>query len=237
MPTDTPRLSSTMLEVTESEIAQVWKLGFEVPDVVGLWVGEGDMPTPQFISDAASKALREGHTFYTHKSGIPELRTALQRYHRRLYGVEPAIERITVTGSAMTGILMLMQAVLDPGDSVVVVTPVWPNIFAAIQIQRGVVREVALRAEGDRWRLDLDALFAACLETGTAVETNGLPDRIDLSAEHVREAVAAGVLVTCSTDAHSVRGLQNMRLAVGTARRGWCTAANVLNTRPLAELL
>jgi DNA polymerase (family 10) len=85
--------------------------------------------------------------------------------------------------------------------------------------------------------VDLDAVYAACLETGTAVETNGLPDRIDLSAAHVREAVRAGVAITCSTDAHSVRGLDNMRLSVATARRGWCTAADVLNTRPLGELL
>ena len=85
--------------------------------------------------------------------------------------------------------------------------------------------------------VDLDAVYEACLATGTAVETNGLPDRIDLSASHVRDAVRAGVAITCSTDAHSVRGLQNMRLAVGTARRGWCTAADVLNTRPLAELV
>ncbi|HST15200.1 MAG TPA: PHP domain-containing protein [Gaiellaceae bacterium] len=85
--------------------------------------------------------------------------------------------------------------------------------------------------------VDLDAVYEACLATGTAVETNGLPDRIDLSAAHVREAVRAGVAITCSTDAHSVRGLQNMRLAVATARRGWCTAADVLNTRPLDEVL
>jgi DNA polymerase (family 10) len=85
--------------------------------------------------------------------------------------------------------------------------------------------------------VDLEAVFAACLETGTAVETNGLPDRIDLSSALVREAVRAGVWVTCSTDAHSVRGLQNMELSVRTARRGWATAANVLNTRPLDELL
>ena len=84
--------------------------------------------------------------------------------------------------------------------------------------------------------VDLDAVYAACLATGTAVETNGLPDRIDLSAAHVREAVRAGVAITCSTDAHSVRGLQNMRLSVATARRGWCTAADVLNTRPLDDL-
>jgi DNA polymerase (family 10) len=85
--------------------------------------------------------------------------------------------------------------------------------------------------------VDLDAVYAACVATGTAVETNGLPDRIDLSAEHVRDAVRAGVMITCSTDAHSVRGLQNMRLSVATARRGWCSAANVLNTRPLEEIL
>ena len=85
--------------------------------------------------------------------------------------------------------------------------------------------------------VDLEAVFAACLETGTAVETNGLPDRIDLGAELVHDAIRAGVRITCSTDAHSVRGLGNMRLSVATARRGWCTAADVLNTRPLAEIL
>lgn len=85
--------------------------------------------------------------------------------------------------------------------------------------------------------VDLEALFAACLETGTAVETNGLPDRIDLSGELVAEAVRAGVAITASTDAHSTRGLANIELAVGTARRGGATAADVLNTLPLGELL
>jgi DNA polymerase (family X) len=85
--------------------------------------------------------------------------------------------------------------------------------------------------------VDLEAVYAACVETRTALETNGLPDRIDLSSSLVRAAVRAGVRITCSTDAHSVRGLANMRLAVATARRGWATAGDVLNTRPLEELL
>jgi DNA polymerase (family 10) len=85
--------------------------------------------------------------------------------------------------------------------------------------------------------VDLEAVFTACAANGTAVETNGLPDRIDLSSELVREAIAAGVRITCSTDAHSVRGLGNMRLAVATARRGWATAREVLNTRPIDEVL
>ncbi|HEY1478378.1 MAG TPA: PHP domain-containing protein [Gaiellales bacterium] len=85
--------------------------------------------------------------------------------------------------------------------------------------------------------VDLEAVFAACIQMGTAVETNGLPDRIDLSAELVHDAIRAGVHITCSTDAHSVRGLQNMELSVRTARRGWCTAHDVLNTRALDEIL
>jgi DNA polymerase (family X) len=85
--------------------------------------------------------------------------------------------------------------------------------------------------------LDLEEVFAVALETGVAVEVNGLPDRLDLRDEHVRLAVEAGVPIVVSTDAHSVRGLGNMPLAVATARRGWATAADVLNTRPLADVL
>src|SRR5919106_4462846 len=85
--------------------------------------------------------------------------------------------------------------------------------------------------------LDLEEAFRVGLETGTALEVNGLPDRLDLSGEHVREAIAAGVEIVVSTDAHSVRGLGNMELGVRTARRGWATAANVVNTRPLSKIL
>jgi DNA polymerase (family X) len=85
--------------------------------------------------------------------------------------------------------------------------------------------------------LILERALEVALEEGVAIETNGLPDRLDLRDEEVREAVDAGVQVTCSTDAHSTRGLGNMQLAVATARRGWATAAHVLNTRTLDEVL
>jgi DNA polymerase (family X) len=85
--------------------------------------------------------------------------------------------------------------------------------------------------------LDLERVFELALEQGVAVEVNGLPDRLDLSGEHVREAIRAGVHIVCSTDAHSVRGLDNMTLSVMTARRGWATAAQVLNARSLRALL
>jgi DNA polymerase (family 10) len=85
--------------------------------------------------------------------------------------------------------------------------------------------------------LDLERTFEVALETGVAIETNGLPDRLDLSGPEIKRAIEAGVPIVVSTDAHSVRGLGNMRLAVHTARRGWATAADVVNTRSLEEVL
>jgi DNA polymerase (family X) len=85
--------------------------------------------------------------------------------------------------------------------------------------------------------LDLELVFEVALAEGVALEVNGLPDRLDLSGAHVRDALRAGVQIVCSTDAHSVRGLGNMTLSVATARRGWATPANVLNSRPLEEIL
>jgi DNA polymerase (family 10) len=85
--------------------------------------------------------------------------------------------------------------------------------------------------------LDLDRTIETALETGVALEVNGLPARLDLSGEHVRHALDAGVRITCSTDAHSVAGLDNMALSVHSARRGGARAVDVLNTLPLDEVL
>ena len=95
-------------------------------------------------------------------------------------------------------------------------------------------RYINRRPEND---LDLDRVFEVALSEDVALEVNGLPDRLDLSGEHVRNALRAGIEIVCSTDAHSVRGLGNMQLSVATARRGWASAANVLNTRPLSTIL
>jgi DNA polymerase (family X) len=85
--------------------------------------------------------------------------------------------------------------------------------------------------------VDLERVFEVAVEEGVALEVNGLPDRLDLRGEHVRDALRAGVRIVCSTDAHSTRALEYMTLSVHTARRGWATPADVLNTRPLPELL
>jgi len=95
-------------------------------------------------------------------------------------------------------------------------------------------RYIGRRPENE---LDLERAFEVALEEGVAFEVNGLPDRLDLSGEHVREALDAGLEIVCNTDSHSVRGLGNMELAVATARRGWATAEQVVNTLPLSRIV
>jgi DNA polymerase (family 10) len=95
-------------------------------------------------------------------------------------------------------------------------------------------RYIGRRPENE---LDLERAFEVALEESVAFEVNGLPDRLDLSGEHVREALDAGLEIVCNTDAHSPRGLGNMGLAVATARRGWATAEQVVNTRPLSRIV
>lgn len=153
-----------------SRIAQVWQLGFGREDLIPLWVGEGDRSTPDFICDAATQALREGRTFYTHKRGLPVLRAALAAYTEGLYGRSIDVERVTVTSSGMNGILLVLQAIAGPGDKVVVVTPVWPNIMAAVRIVGAEVVPVGLDSRPDGgFHLDLDRLADALDERTRAV--------------------------------------------------------------------
>ncbi len=146
----------------ESGILEVVNYGRHRPDLTRLWVGESDQPTPAFICDAAISALRAGHTFYTYQRGIPQLRDALVDYHRRTDDVALDVERIIVTTSGMQGMMQTMQALVGAGDETVVVSPVWPNIFAAIHMQQALPVPVPLRPRNGRWHLDLDRLFDGC---------------------------------------------------------------------------
>ncbi|MEO9189166.1 MAG: aminotransferase class I/II-fold pyridoxal phosphate-dependent enzyme, partial [Acetobacteraceae bacterium] len=124
---DLIRPAITQLE--DSPIVEVWRMGRNRPDVIGLWAGESDLPTPDFICQAAARALAAGHTFYTDNRGIPALRQALADYYRAHWNVDIADERIAVTSSGMNAVALITQSILAPGDNVVAVTPSWPNIL------------------------------------------------------------------------------------------------------------
>ncbi len=159
----------TIDALQDSLISEVWSLGRHDPDVIGLWAGEVDLPTPSFISDAAVASLRAGDTFYAHGRGVPALRDALSAYLRRLYGRPVAEDRVALTSSGMNGVVLLAQALVGPGDSVVSVSPSWPNLLKALSIAGAEVRTVTLSPGASGWTLDLDALFAACDATTRAI--------------------------------------------------------------------
>ncbi len=149
-------------ELADSPIIEVWREGFTTEGVIGMWAGEPDVPTPAFICDAAAKAMAEGHTFYSHNRGIDPLRDALVAYHRRIYGLEIPESRFALTSSGMNAVMLVAQAVIEQGDNIVAITPSWPNICRAMQMNGASIREVAMGRGDAGWSLDLDAVFAAC---------------------------------------------------------------------------
>jgi aspartate/methionine/tyrosine aminotransferase len=142
------------------------------PDVIPLWVGQGHLPTPAFIADAAIESLRAGETFYTWQRGIPELRSALARYHERLYGMTFDPENFFVCQAGMQAIQLAIQAVLSPGDEVVVPTPAWTNYAASLRLAAMRPVEVPMTFAGDHWHLDLDRLFDAVGPRTRAIAMN-----------------------------------------------------------------
>jgi len=134
----------TVATLPVSGIHEVFKLGYGRPGLIPLWVGEGDRPTPDFIGRAATAALQAGKTYYNPKRGIPELRAALAGYETRLHGRPVGAERITLTSSGMSAFVLLMQTLIDPGDEVVVISPLWPNAAAAVTVASGRVVPVTL---------------------------------------------------------------------------------------------
>ncbi len=124
-------LSVSAKGLPESGIVEVMNYGRRREGTVALWAGEGDLPTPDFISDAAARSLKSGETFYTWQRGIPELREQLALYHQRLYGVPADSERYFVCGSGMQAIQIAFAMTLGAGDEVVIPSPTWPNAAAA----------------------------------------------------------------------------------------------------------
>ena len=143
-----------------SKIREVANAGLGRSDVLPFWFGESDEPTPAFIRDAAIRSLNAGETFYAHNLGLPELREALSRYIGTLHRPVSA-DRIAVTSSGVNALMLAMQALAGPGDEVVAVVPVWPNLTAQPVILGASVKRVSLQVRVGAWQLDIEALLAA----------------------------------------------------------------------------
>ena len=158
-----PFLRQTVLGLEESRIREVANAGMGRPDVLAFWFGESDEVTPEVVRQAAIDSLQRGETFYAHNLGLPELREAVAGYMTGLHGERTAIdaERIAITSGGVNALMLAFQALVDAGDEVLAVTPVWPNLTAQPQIMGAQVRCLSLQPQNGQWTLDLAALEAA----------------------------------------------------------------------------
>jgi aspartate/methionine/tyrosine aminotransferase len=152
-----------------SRIREVANAGMGRNDVLPFWFGEPDEATPAFIRDVAKTALDAGDTFYTQNLGLPQLRETIATYLTSLHRPIEA-SHVAVTSSGVSALMLLSQLIINPGDRVVAVTPLWPNLFEIPKILGAEVVQVPLQFGGSAaaplWELDLQQLFDA-LTLGT----------------------------------------------------------------------
>ena len=157
-------MRQAVLNLEESMIRQVANAGMGRSDVLKFWFGESDEVTPQFIRDAAAESMQRGETFYAQNLGLPELREAIASYAnglRTLGAAKIGADRIAVTSGGVNALMLAVQALVNSGDVVVVVTPVWPNLTAQPAILGAVVKCISLRPVHGAWQLDMAELLAA----------------------------------------------------------------------------
>lgn len=154
------KMRDAIRDLPGSLIREVADAAMGRPDVLAFWFGESDETTPAEVRGEGQLSLAAGETFYSHNLGLPPLREAIADYVSGLHGaIEPA--RIAVTSSGVTGLMLAMQLLLNPGDEVVAVTPVWPNLTAQPSILGARVVRLPLSADAGAWRLDMQALREA----------------------------------------------------------------------------
>lgn len=172
-----------------SGIVDTVNYGRTRPGLIPLWVGEGDMPTPAFVCEAATRSLAAGETFYTYQRGIPELREAIARRQSAILGKDLSPERFFVTSGGMPAVQIAVRLVAGPGDEVVVPTPAWPNFKGALTVGGASAVEVAMDPSETGFSLDLGKLEAALGPRTTAIVVNSPANPTGWTA--TREELAA----------------------------------------------
>ncbi len=171
-----PSVRPEAADAPASGIVEVFNYGRGRPGLIPLWTGEGDMPTPAFIADAASRALAGGETFYTWQRGIPDLRQAISDYMTRLYDKPLGPDRFFATIGGMHAIQIAVRIACGTGDEVLIPSPAWPNFIGAAVAVGAKPVEVPLVLTSDagngRWTLDVDGLAAAVTPRTRAIMVN-----------------------------------------------------------------
>ena len=146
-------------QLQASKIRELANAGLGRSDVLAFWFGESDEVTPDFIRQAAIDSLQAGETFYAHNLGLPELRESISAEMVKRHRLGIGSHRIAVTSGGVNALMLAMQALVDAGDEVLVITPVWPNLTAQPQILGAQLRTLGLEPTKGRWELPLEKLL------------------------------------------------------------------------------
>lgn len=153
-------MRQSILDLPASKIREVANAGMGRADVLAFWFGESDEVTPDFIRQAAIDALQQGETFYAHNLGLPALRQAIAKEMMHRHAAPMDVDRIAVTSGGVNALMLAMQALINAGDQVVVVTPVWPNLTAQPVILGAQLHTVSLVPAAGRWSLPMAQLLS-----------------------------------------------------------------------------
>ncbi|MGJ8524507.1 putative N-acetyl-LL-diaminopimelate aminotransferase [Halomonadaceae bacterium LMG 33818] len=154
-----PEASPIIKSLSGSMIREVADAAMGQDNVLPFWFGETDRATPDFIRQAAVAGLHEGETFYSQNLGRPYLREAISRYLERQHKVDIPAHRIAAVSSGLMGLKLASELLLAPGDKVVAITPLWPNLTEIPKIRQAQVERVSLVIQDNTWTLDLDQLL------------------------------------------------------------------------------
>lgn len=155
--------------LTPNVAAELLVYGKEKPGTISLAQGEGTAPTPRFIMDAVLAAFEEGKTHYGPVLGNPALRQEIAAYHGRVFGHDLPMNRVAVTTSGTTAVHLAIQSITDPGDEIVVVTPIWKNLVGIMELARARIVEVSMDEREGGWSLDTEKLILSCTARTKAI--------------------------------------------------------------------
>jgi aspartate aminotransferase len=160
--TSPAQIAASVVNVPHSRIRELAEVAMSMDGVLKLYFGESNLPTPEYIKQAAARAMADGFTYYTENAGLPSLRRAIAAHYEKFHGVglDPTSE-VVVTTSGVQALNVSIRSLLDPGDDAIVLTPAWPNGSSIVAMANARVIQIAHPLNGDRYEIDFDALEAA----------------------------------------------------------------------------
>lgn len=168
-PHDDVRFRSVLERLSPNPGADMLRYGWQREGIISLGQGESSFITPDFISRAAFNAMQNGKTFYAPAVGTPEFRQEVSNYYSRIMGLSVPTSRIFATSSGTTAMHLALTAILNEGDEVVAITPIWKNLLGAVELTQSKTVQVPLEHGDTGWALDLEKVFDAVTSRTKAI--------------------------------------------------------------------